>query len=188
MESADYLFSFICGQARPFVIDGVPLPLSQRCLGLYAGSLLTVPWILGSGLWRRGLPNPGVVAVNVAMLLAAMLGGLHVVDPGPLWRFAFGLWTGHIAVLWLSGAAGNLRSLARPDREAEPWRTRDVVRAVAFPVGLAALAASFPLLLPLGWTFWTAVGVLGAAALAVTLLAALSAAARYGLRGRHSFQ
>lgn len=189
METADYLFSFICGQARVFVIDGAPLPLGQRCLGLYTGSLLTALWVLGTGLWRRGLPTRGVVAVNAAMLLAAMLGGLHVVDPGPLWRFALGLWTGHVALLWLAGAAGHFRSLMQPDpREELPWRTRDTIQAMAFPVGLAALAASFPILHSLGWTLWTAIAFLGAAALAAALPTALLTTAQCGLRRRHSAQ
>jgi len=91
MEIAEHLFSFICGQARPFVVDGMSLPLGQRCLGLYFGAEVTLAWVLATRLWRRGMPGTGVLALGAAMLIAAMLGGLHVIDPGPLWRFGFGL-------------------------------------------------------------------------------------------------
>jgi len=192
VETAEHLFSFICGQARPFVVDGVPLPLGQRCLGLYLGAELTAVWVLAARLWRRGLPGTGLLAVNFAMLVAAMLGGLHVIDPGPLWRFGFGLWTGHVAVLWLACSAGQLRSCADPYSRPElRWRAADTTLALAFPAGLAALAALFPLVPPFGWWFWTAAAGLGVAALAATFVAAVVAAARYGLSrwrpgGRHS--
>jgi len=182
METADYLFSFICGQARPFVVDGVPLPLGQRCLGLYVGAELTVVWTLAMGMWRRGMPGTGVLALNAAMLFVAMLGGLHVIDPGPLWRFGFGLWTGHVAVLWLACAAGQLRSSADPDSRPElRWRIADTLPALGFPAGLAALATLFPFLLPLGWWFWTAAAALGVVVLGSTLAVAVVAAVRYGI-------
>ena len=53
IESITELFSYLCGQSRSFVADGTTLPLDQRCLGLYVGALLTVLWLLGSGIWRR---------------------------------------------------------------------------------------------------------------------------------------
>jgi hypothetical protein len=183
IETATELFSYICGQSRSFLADGALLPVGQRCLGLYVGALLTVPWLLGTGIWRRGLPSWSVFHVNVAVLFAAMLGGLHVIDPGPLWRFAFGLWTGHVATLWLVGAAVHFWSLSQPDARAElPWRATEKVQGMAFPVALAGLAASFPMLLPLGWSFWTATAFLGVAALAATMLMAVFAMAYYGSR------
>jgi hypothetical protein len=183
LETARELFSYICGQSRSFVADGVLLPLDQRCLGLYVGALLTALWLLGSGIWRRGLPTRGVFGVNVALLFAAMLGGLHVIDPGPLWRFAFGLWTGHVATLWLSGAAVQFWHLSRPGAAAElRWRTTQIAQALAFPAGLAGLAAALPLLLPLGWRFWTAAAGLGVAVLAGTILAAVLVMAHFAWR------
>jgi hypothetical protein len=173
METAEQIFSFVCGQSRSFIADGAALPVCQRCLGLYLGAALTALWLLGTGIWRRGLPSWSVFLLNVAVLIAAMLGGLHVIDPGPLWRLAFGLWTGHVATLWLAGAAVHLSSLSRPDVRAElPWRATDKVQGLAFPVALAGLAALFPILLPLGWSFWTATAFLGAGVLAATVLMA----------------
>lgn len=183
METATELFSHICGQSRSFMVDGALLPVGQRCLGLYVGALLTALWLLGTGIWRRGLPSWSVLCVNVTILIAAMLGGLHVIDPGPLWRLACGLWTGHVATLWLAGAAVHLWSLSRPDARAElPWRTVDKVQGMVFPPALAGLAASFPMLLPLGWSFWTAAAFLGVAVLAVTLLTGAFVMAYHGSR------
>jgi len=107
------IFSHLCGQERCFVVDGRALPLCQRCLGLYAGAALTMAWLIASGLWgrslwRRGLPCRSVLAVNILCLTAAMLGGMHIIDIGPRWRMLCGLWTGHVAVLWLVGASMHL--------------------------------------------------------------------------------
>lgn len=187
LETARELFSYICGQSRSFVADGVVLPLDQRCLGLYIGALLTALWLLGSGIWRCGLPTRSVFGVNVALLFAAMLGGLHVIDPGPLWRFAFGTWTGHVSILWLSGAAVQFWQLSRPAAPAErPWRTTQIVQALAFPAMLAGLAVVLPILLPLGWRFWIAPAGLGVAVLAATMLVAGLAMARFAWRAWRS--
>lgn len=186
VETATELFSYICGQSRTFVADGVLLPVGQRCLGLYVGALVTALWLLCSGIWRRGLPSWDVIFVNVAVLIAAMLGGLHVIDPGPLWRFTCGLWTGHVATLWLMGAAVHFWSLSSlATRSPLPWRTMEKVQGMVFPVALAGLAVSFPMLLFLGWNFWTATAVLGVAVLAITMLLAVFAITYYCSRIWH---
>jgi uncharacterized membrane protein len=110
--------SHLCGQARCFTVDGVALPLCQRCLGLYLGALVTLAWLIATGIWRRGLPGKWVIAVHVAALLAAGAGGLHAIDAGPRWRLACGLLTGHVTAFWL--AAG----IACLWRGAEPGGTR----------------------------------------------------------------
>ena len=112
MDTLTYIFSHICGQGRPFVLDGEALPVCQRCLGLYAGAALTGLWILASGLWRRGLPERSAAYAHIVMLLAAMAGGVHWLDGGPAWRLVCGLWTGHVAMLWLVGGAGHFLRLA----------------------------------------------------------------------------
>jgi hypothetical protein len=109
METLTAIFGHLCGQGRPFMIDGAPLPVCQRCLGLYAGAAMTAAWLLASGVWRRGLPDRRTMWVHAAMLMAAMLGGMHLLDPGPAWRLVCGLWTGHVAMLWLVGGAVELR-------------------------------------------------------------------------------
>ena len=68
METLTAIFGHLCGQGRPFVIDGAPLPVCQRCLGLYAGAAMTAAWLLASGVWRRGLPDRCILCVHLAML------------------------------------------------------------------------------------------------------------------------
>ena len=171
VETVTHLFSWICGQERSFIVDGAPLPVDQRCLGLYAGATLTAVWLIASGIWRRGMPGGSVLVGNVAVLLTAMLGGLHVIDPGPLWRLLFGLWTGHVVVLWLVGAASHLRTLPQSDTQSPPaWRLSDKAQGLVFPAALAGLAALFPVLSHLGWNFWATTAASG---VAVILIAAL---------------
>jgi hypothetical protein len=178
------LYSHICGQSRSFVADGTLLPVDQRCLGLYVGALLTAIWLLGTGVWRRGLPGRGVVALHAGLLFTAMLGGLHVIDPGPLWRLMLGFWTGHVALLWLVGAAVEMGQAARPDGAVSPaWRGSDSLQGLVFPLALAILAWAFPPLLALGWTFWTVAATLGVATLGAALAAAGLALARRALVG-----
>jgi hypothetical protein len=65
METAEQIFSFVCGQSRSFIADGAALPVCQRCLGLYLGAALTALWLLGTGIWRRGLPSWSVFLLNL---------------------------------------------------------------------------------------------------------------------------
>ena len=113
METLTAAFAYVCGQARCFVIDGVPLPVCQRCAGLYVGAFVTGVWLLLSRAARRGLPAYGVVCAQALALLVALAGGLHVLDSGPTWRLLCGLWTGHVALLWLVGGGNQLRAAAR---------------------------------------------------------------------------
>jgi uncharacterized integral membrane protein len=187
LDTMRELFSYICGQNRDFVADGVLLPVDQRCLGLYLGALLTALWLFATGIWRRGLPGRSVFPINVAFLFAAMMGGLHVIDTGPSWRFACGLWTGHVSMLWLSGAAVQFRRLSQPNAPAAlPWRAAEKIQGMAFPVALAGIAAVFPRLLPLGWRVWTAAAGLGVVVLAAAIFAAFLAMAYRASQSRRS--
>ena len=98
--------SRVCGQARCFTVDGRALPVCERCLGLYLGVLLTLAWLIASGIWRRGLPGRCVLCVHAMALLTAGLGGLHVIDAGPCWRLTCGLLTGHVTASWLAAGIG----------------------------------------------------------------------------------
>lgn len=183
-ETITELFSYICGQTRSFMADGMLLPVDQRCLGLYVGTLLTAFWLVASGVWRGGLPGRGLVGLHIALLVLIILGGRHVIDPGPLWRLMLGFWTGHIALLWLIGAAVELGQTAKPDGAVSPpWRGSDSLQGVAFPLAFAILAWAFPPLLQLGWVFWTVAAALGVATLGAALVAAGFALAWYALRG-----
>ena len=158
--------SHLCGQARCFTVDGVALPLCQRCLGLYLGALVTLAWLIATGIWRRGLPGKWVIAVHVAALLAAGAGGLHAIDAGPRWRLACGLLTGHVTAFWL--AAG----IACLWRGAEPGGTRRgtsprlaQIQALAMPAILGVLPSILCPPASLGWWIWTTAACLGIAAL-----------------------
>lgn len=169
-------FANICGQGRCFVIDGTALPVCQRCLGLYVGAAITGTWLAISGIWRRGLPARSVALIQIVMLLAAMLGGLHLLDLGARWRLLCGLWTGHVTVCWLVGATVHLWHLSRPwDRPHLPWTTRSKIQAAAVAVALTITAAIFPRLQWIGWNGWTIITCAGAAMLLVALLGANTA-------------
>jgi uncharacterized membrane protein len=176
MDALRTAFSLICGQGRCFVIDGVPLPVCQRCFGLYVGALLTTFWLLGWRLGRSGLPGRRAVIVEGVALAAAMLGGLHVLDGGATWRLLCGLWTGHVAMLWLVGGAAELRSLSRRDRAPLPaWMKRAQLAALAAVPLLALLAWGFGCLPPVGWYVWTTAAALGVVALLLAGVAAVAA-------------
>ena len=175
-DSITTLYAYVCGQGRGFAVDGVVLPVCQRCLGLYVGAALTGVWLLGSGLWRRGLPSRRLWPIQAGVLLIAMLAGLHVVDAGPAWRVLCGLWTGHVVVLWLSGGARHLRhAVRRVVPSSLVWAWRDLIQAVVAIVLLPGLACIMPELLPIGWHAWTAVVIAGGLLLAALAVNAISA-------------
>jgi len=175
MESLTELFQHVCSQGRCFLVGEAPLPVCQRCLGLYAGFALTIVWLALSGIGRRGLAPSGVLALHVGVLLAAMAGGLHWIDPGPRWRLACGLWTGHVAAVWLvGGTIEQIRLRRRPGRDgpgsAGAWTRSCAIQAVVALPLLSAVALGFPTLARLGWWLWTLLAATG------LLLACLSVA------------
>ncbi len=176
MEWLTEIFAHVCGQGRCFVADGAPLPVCQRCFGLYLGVAVTGVWLAVSGVWRRGLPSWSVFVVNVVMLLVAMVAGLRVIDGAAAWRVMCGAWTGHVAALWLVGAAVHLRRLRKAAPQL-PWRRRDKVQALAAAPVLAALALAAPT--QSLWHIWSAAVAAGAVLLAVGLAAAGASLAAY---------
>jgi len=181
METLTEIFSHLCGQGRCFVIDGAPLPVCQRCLGLYVAAALTGIWVLGSGIWRRGLPPWSVFIVNVAILLTAMLGGLNVIEGGARWRMLCGSWTGHVVMLWLIGGGVHLRTLAR-GRDQVPWRARDKMQGIAVPILLLIFAMSFESLAGLGWFTWASLAGAGAVVLGVVCAFSAISVPRFALQ------
>ena len=101
METLTAVFDFLCGQERCFVVDGAALPVCQRCTGLYVGALLAGLWLFASRARQRGVPPARLAWAYAAVLIAALLGGVHVLDFGPRWRFLCGLWTGQVVLVWL---------------------------------------------------------------------------------------
>ena len=114
--------------------------------------------------------------MRLKMLLTAILGGVHVIDPGPTWRLLCGLWTGQVTVLWLTLGGAHLRHMCRPvTRSPLRWTGRDKLQAVGIAAGLTILAAAFPLLRGLGWYVWVAVILSGAAVLVIAVAGAAAA-------------
>ena len=180
MDILAEIFSYFCGQGRCFVIDGSPLPVCQRCFGFYVGGVVTAIWLLLSGIWRRGLPSRGILLVDAVVLLTAILGGLHIIDPGPKWRLTCGLWTGHIFVLWLGTAAGNLHCLSKQQEKAKLcWRPKNKVQALLVILLMPLLAVAWCWLAFLGWPFWTSVAGVGLLKLLIVTLLAIICASRF---------
>jgi hypothetical protein len=174
MDEMHWLFSHLCGQDRAFVVDGVALPVCERCLGLYAGALLTLGWLLATRRYRRELPQGAALAVQVGVLLAALLGGLHVIDIGPRWRLACGLWTDHVVMAWLLWASVQLRAAMPLPQAADRGATLEAFAAVA---ALGLLALAWPWVAPLGLWFWTGAAAAGVVAVAAALAIAAATVA-----------
>ena len=156
------------------IVDGVALPVCQRCTGLYGGALFTGLWLFIAGVWRRGLPPRSVVGVHAAALVVALLGGLHVFDFGPTWRLMCGLWTGHVAITWLTTGATQLRACTRgTTADALAWSDRQTIAAwvaAAAPVAVAAALTAVP---AVGWIVWACAISGGALLLAGVCLRAI---------------
>lgn len=94
MSVLSTVFSFLCSQdaSRSFRIEGLLLPLCQRCTGVYVGMGISFIWLLANRYYKKGLPPRSVIYVNIASLVIMPVFGFHVLDPGPGWR----LWSGLI--------------------------------------------------------------------------------------------
>jgi len=182
METLTDIFSHLCGQGRCFIVDGAILPVCQRCLGLYVGAVLTVIWLLASGIWRRGLPSWSVFLTNVGVLLAGILGGLGVIDTGATWRLTCGLWTGHVVMLWLIGGTVHLYATSKDHLGQLPWRFRDKIQGITAVGLMPVLAISFESLAFLGWYFWASLAAAGAILLAGATVLSLLSAVPYMIR------
>ena len=178
MDVLSEIFSQLCGRERCFDAGGQALPICQRCLGLYVGAAATALWLAVSGIWRRGLPSRPVFLTHLAMLPAGILGGLHVIDAGAAWRVTCGLWTGHVAALWLFGGAVALRRLRRAEGQL-PWPRRDSLQALAAAPALAAMGVAIPRLMWLGAGLWSVAAAVGGMVLAAAVGAAIVAVGAY---------
>ncbi len=161
------IFALVCSSSHRFVVGGESLPLCQRCLGLYVGSLVTLIALIALRARRQGLPRWPVLAVQSALLALALLGGIHVIDGGPTWRFACGLWTGHVATAWMVSASGAMAGLERGTR-------RQAAALLALIAVLCAMAAASPLVPYAPRVLWVTLALAGMGALAAASLYALA--------------
>ena len=107
MNVLSTIFSFLCHQnpARSFYIDGMLLPLCQRCTGLYVGMGISFIWLIANRYYKKGLPPRIIIYVNIASVLIMGVFGYHLLDPGPGWRLWSGLIFGNaVAYLVLPGS------------------------------------------------------------------------------------
>jgi hypothetical protein len=140
-------------------------------------------WIAAGRLWRRGLPPRIVLVVHVAVLAAALLGGLHVIDAGAAWRLVCGLLSGHVFLLWLTSGAGYLWRLRRVESSPPPpWRRGQTIWALVMVPLLAAAGVAFAEYLPPPRPLWVAASVAGLIALAIAVVWAVVAGARWAYR------
>jgi uncharacterized membrane protein len=190
MDLLTHIFGHLCGQSRCLVIDGTSLPVCQRCTGLYIGALLTAAWLLTTQIRRRGVPPASVAWGYGAALIAALFGGIHVLDFGPRWRLLCGLWTGHVVLVWLFTGATQLWAWSRGrSSESLVWTRRETLAAWVALAALAAVALAWPAPLSGPWSVWACATVAGGAMLAATAVRAivlLSLAARGFIPGREA--
>ncbi len=173
----------VCGQGRCFLVDGVALPVCQRCMGLYLGAAMTGVWLFSSRVGGRGLPSNRVFLIHAVVLLAAMLGGIHVIDFGATWRLLCGLWAGHIFVLWLVGGAHYLWHTSLPVASTGlGCSRRDEFHSVLAIAVLVALAFVIPEWHLLGWHVWTTLITAGALILVSAVAGAAAAIAAWSGR------
>lgn len=102
------IFSFLCHQnaERCFDIDGLLLPLCQRCTGVYVGMGISFIWLLANCYYKKGLPPRTVIYVNIVSSVIMPVFGFHLLDPGPGWRLWSGLIFGNaVAFLILPGSS-----------------------------------------------------------------------------------
>jgi len=108
MNALHTLFSFLCHQnvARSFEINGLLLPLCQRCTGVYLGMGISFIWLLANRYYKKDLPPRSIIYVNIISMLIMPVFGFHILDPGPAWRLWSGLIFGNaVAFLVLPGSS-----------------------------------------------------------------------------------
>ena len=108
MNTLSTLFSFLCHQntARSFEIEGLLLPLCQRCTGVYVGMGISFIWLLANRYYKKSLLPRSIIYVNIVSVAIMPIFGFHLLDPGPGWRLWSGLIFGNaVAFLILPGSS-----------------------------------------------------------------------------------
>jgi len=100
METLLNLFSHVCGQQidHTWLPGGIPLPVCQRCTGLYIGAALALGLLLG---FRPRLTG-WFLGVHGLFLVGMAPFGLHWIDHGPAVRAITGLGFGAAVVVFLA--------------------------------------------------------------------------------------
>jgi uncharacterized membrane protein len=107
----DRIFAQLCGREHLWILAGSPLPLCQRCTGLYVGGALAV---LALALFRPR-PTPLVLWIHGLLLLVMVPFGYGWIAQGAALRTLTGQLFGLGAVYYLGLAvASPLRLWSRP--------------------------------------------------------------------------
>lgn len=183
MDTLFRVFGRVCGQQidHTWLPGGLPLPVCQRCTGLYIGAVLAAallvwfrPRLEGWFLWLHGV------------FLAAMAPcGLHWIGNGPEARTISGLVFGAAVVLFLTLWPMTVFGIGTGSERVEPppasgravarglsrLRIRGRAGAGAYVIGLGAAAVVVPVVCDSGGVI--AAGVLAAGIMAGAVILAL---------------
>ncbi len=148
-DAFQHLFGAVCGQNpdHSWTPGGIPLPLCQRCTGIYVGAFAA----LLLQIWLKPEATPRFLKLHGAFLLLMIPSGLYWFPQGPVLRSVSGVLFGFgvVAFLILPLSGGGQRP------GGEKYR---------YPAGILAAAVLVPLLGSYGGE---------AGAMLLTLLAAL---------------
>jgi uncharacterized membrane protein len=114
MEHLEDLFSFVCGQQREHIWTpgGLPLPVCQRCTGLYVG--------IGVGTLLRVLlrfrSTAGFRWIHAVFLVQMVPFGFHLLPHGPVLRGVTGYLFGLGVVTFVGALPFERGATARPKR------------------------------------------------------------------------
>lgn len=140
------LFDYVCAQdpERTWFVSGQPLIVCQRCLGIYAGSLVgaLLAWFVGPPASRS---ERAMYVVLILQLVPFGLFGL----PSGLWaRYVTGALFGVGVARLASPSAGLVVSIAN-SQSSRMWTSVGFVfglTALAAPIGLSETAVAAPAL------------------------------------------
>ena len=159
-------FSHICGQQHCWVLDGMTLPLCQRCTGLYVGAFCGLTLVL----LFRPRPRAFVYWLNGLFMLFMLPFGFHLVAHGGFMRTLTGALFGFGLVYYLVLNPGTLWRI---------WGSDSCSRTVSYLLAVTSTVAALLVAVYAGgsWVAWgltpLAVGGVGALFLCVLVNAAI---------------
>jgi len=183
MDTSFHVFSHLCGQQidHTWLPGGLPLPVCQRCTGLYIGAVLAAALLV----WFRPRLEGWFLWLHGVFLVAMAPCGLHWIGNGPEARTISGLVFGAAVVLFLTlwpmtvfGIGTGSERVESPPRSGgagapglSRLRIRGRAGAGCYVIGLGAAAVVLPVVGDSGGAI--AAGVLAAGIAAGALILTL---------------
>lgn len=180
MDTLFHVFGRVCGQQidHTWLPGGLPLPVCQRCTGLYIGAVLAAVLLV----WFRPRLERWFLWLHGLFLVAMAPCGLHWIGNGPQARTISGLVFGAAVVLFLTlwpaevfGVGTGTERLESPPtsggagaRGILRLRIRDRSGSGCYVIGLGAAAVVVPVVCDSGGSI--AAGVLAAGIVAGALI------------------